>query len=81
VVLRVTAESARDDVVRIAATPGTIRSPGSDLRPLPVAIFVVSPEYRGYSYIVLEDDTICIIDERTYLITDVIPSRSGRRSC
>ena len=38
-----------------------------------------APEYRGYSYIVLEDETICIVDDRTYLIVDVIPPGSRAR--
>ena len=55
------------------AIPRSVR-----LRPLPVAILDVAPEYRGYGYIVLQDDTICIVDQRTYLIVDVIPSGSER---
>ena len=45
---------------------------------LPIAIVSLAPAYRGYSYIVLEDETICIVDERTYLIVDVMPSGSKR---
>ena len=45
---------------------------------LPIAIVSLAPAYRGYSYIVLEDETICIVDERTYLIVDVMPSGSQR---
>jgi uncharacterized protein DUF1236 len=64
--------------IKMAANIGTAIPRSVRLRPLPVAIFVVAPEYRGYSYIVLEDETICIVDERTYLIVDVIPSGSER---
>jgi hypothetical protein len=32
-----------------------------------------APE-RGYSYLVLEDDTIVIVDARTYVVVDVLPS-------
>ena len=51
---------------------------------LPVAIVSLAPAYRSYSYFVLEDETICIVDPRTYVIVDVIPAgtqradRSGR---
>ena len=64
--------------IKMAANVGTAIPRSVRLRPLPVAIFVVAPEYRGYSYIVLDDETICIVDERTYLIVDVIPSGSER---
>jgi hypothetical protein len=53
------------------------------LRPLPVAIFALAPAYRGYSYVVLEDETIVVVDARTYVIVDVIPTETrvveGRR--
>jgi hypothetical protein len=32
------------------------------LLPLPAAIIDIAPSYRGYSYIVTEDDTLCIVD-------------------
>ena len=48
------------------------------LRPLPAAIFTLAPAYRGYSYIVLEDDTIAIVDGRTYVVVDVIPAETRR---
>ena len=48
------------------------------LHRLPGAIVSLAPAYRGYSYIVLDDETICIVDERTYLIVDVIPAGSQR---
>jgi hypothetical protein len=64
--------------IKMAANVGTAIPRSVRLRPLPAAIFVVAPEYRGYSYIVLEDETICIVYERTYLIIDVIPSGSER---
>ena len=53
--------------------PRTVR-----LRPLPAAIFTVAPVYRGHSYIVLEDETIVIVDARTYVIIDVIPAGTQR---
>ena len=42
------------------------------LLPLSVAIIGIAPSYRGYSYVVTEDDTICIVDPRSYEIVDVI---------
>ena len=48
------------------------------LHTLPVTIVSFAPAYRGYSYIVLEDETICIVDPRTYVIVDVIPAGSQR---
>jgi hypothetical protein len=53
--------------------PRTVR-----LLPLPVFILDTAPSYRGYSYIVLEDDTICIVDPRTYDIVDLIGGGSQR---
>jgi Protein of unknown function (DUF1236) len=47
------------------------------LHTLPVTLVSTVPAYRGYSYIVLEDDTICIVDPRTYVIVDVIDARGG----
>jgi hypothetical protein len=48
------------------------------LHTLPVSIVSFAPEYRGYSYILLEDETICIVDSNTYVIVDVIPAGSQR---
>jgi len=42
------------------------------LLPLPAAIIDIAPSYRGYSYIVTEDDTLCIVDPRSYEVVDVI---------
>jgi hypothetical protein len=44
------------------------------LHPLPGAVLAVVPRYRGHSYFVREDDTIVIVDARTYVIVDVIPA-------
>jgi len=48
------------------------------LLPLPVAIIDLAPGYRGYSYIVLEDERICVVDPRTYDVVDVIEVGSQR---
>jgi hypothetical protein len=50
------------------------------LHTLPVTLVSTVPAYRGYSYIVLEDDTICIVDPRTYVIVDVIDAGGGMRA-
>jgi hypothetical protein len=44
------------------------------LHPLPSTIVAVAPAYRGHSYLVREDDTIVIVDARTYLVVDVLPA-------
>ncbi len=44
------------------------------LYPLPSAIIALAPAYRGHSYFVREDDTIVIVDARTYVVVDVIPA-------
>jgi Protein of unknown function (DUF1236) len=60
--------------VNVGATvPRSVR-----LRPLSSAIIGFAPVYRGYSYIVLEDETICIVDPRSYVIVDVIPASTQR---
>ena len=48
------------------------------LLPLPLFIVELAPSYRGYNYIVLEDDTICIVDPQSYGIVDVIDVGSQR---
>jgi opacity protein-like surface antigen len=42
------------------------------LHPLPVTIVGIAPAYRSYQYVVLEDETIVIVDPRTYMVIDVI---------
>jgi Protein of unknown function (DUF1236) len=64
--------------VRLSANVGATIPRSVRLHVLPVAIISLAPAYRGYSYIVLEDETICIVDERTYLIVDVIPAGAQR---
>jgi hypothetical protein len=50
----------------------------------PAAIIEIAPVYRGYRYVVLENDTIVIVDPQTYVVVDVIAAgprqaeRSGR---
>jgi hypothetical protein len=44
------------------------------LHPLPGPILALAPAYRGYSYLVRDDDTIVIVDSRSYVVVDVIPA-------
>lgn len=68
-------ERARIDVsVSIGArVPRSVR-----LHPLSPTIVGFAPVYRGYSYVLLEDETICIVDPETYVIVDVIPASTQR---
>jgi len=69
------AERTRLNVsVNVGATvPRSVR-----LHSLSAAVIGFAPVYRGYSYVVLEDETICIVDPRTYVIVDVIPASTQR---
>lgn len=64
--------------VNVSRNIGTAVPRSVRLRPLSAAVIGFAPVYRGYSYIVLEDETICIVDPRTYVIVDVIPASSQR---
>jgi Protein of unknown function (DUF1236) len=60
--------------VNIGATiPRSVR-----LHRVSSVIVGLAPVYRDYSYIVLEDETICIVDPRSYVIVDVIPASTQR---
>jgi len=64
--------------VNIRVNVGTRIPRSVRLLPLPVAILDLAPSYRGYHYVVLEDETICIVDSRSYEIVDVIQVGSQR---
>jgi uncharacterized DUF497 family protein len=64
--------------VNIHVTVGARIPRSVRLLALPVAIIELAPSYRGYDYIVLEDDTICIVDPRSYAVIDVLPAGSQR---
>lgn len=64
--------------INVSVNIGTTIPRSVRLHTLPVAIVSLAPAYRGYSYIVLEDDTICIVEPRTYVIVDVIPAGTQR---
>jgi hypothetical protein len=42
------------------------------VRPLPVEIIEILPAYRGYSYIVLADGRIVIIEPASYEVVTII---------
>jgi len=69
------AERAR---LNVAVNIGTSIPRSVRLHPVSSVILGFAPVYRGYSYVVLEDDTICIVDPRTYVIVDVIPASTQR---
>lgn len=58
--------------LNVSVNVGTRVPQSVRLLPLPVAIIDLAPSYRGYSYVVLEDETICIVDPRSHVIVDVI---------
>ena len=64
--------------INVSVNIGTTIPRSVRLHSLPVAIVTLAPAYRGYSYIVLEDETICIVEPRTYVIVDVIAVGSQR---
>src|SRR5262245_18072307 len=64
--------------INVAVNIGTRVPRSVRLHPLSAAIIGFAPVYRGYSYVLLEDETICIVDPRTYVIVDVIPASTQR---
>ena len=42
------------------------------LYPIPEDIIVIVPDYRGYDYIMLDDDRVAIVDPETYEVVDII---------
>jgi len=64
--------------LNVAVNIGTAIPRSVRLHPVSTVILGFAPVYRGYSYVVLEDDTICIVDPRTYVIVDVIPASTQR---
>jgi Protein of unknown function (DUF1236) len=48
------------------------------LLPMPVFIVDLAPAYRDYNYIVAEDETIYIVDPRSYEVVDVIETGTQR---
>ena len=42
------------------------------LYPIPEDIVVIVPDYRGYEYIMLDDDRVAIVDPDTFEVVDII---------
>jgi hypothetical protein len=42
------------------------------LYPIPVDIIEIVPDYRGYDYIMLDDDRVAIVDPDTFEVVDII---------
>jgi hypothetical protein len=58
--------------INVSVNIGTAIPRSVRLHTLPVAIVAIAPAYRGYSYVLLEDETIVIVDPRTYVVVDAI---------
>jgi hypothetical protein len=48
------------------------------LHPLPATLITFAPAYRGYDYVVLEDETILIVNPKSYVVVDVLPAGTQR---
>ncbi|GJE35197.1 hypothetical protein LDDCCGHA_5415 [Methylobacterium oxalidis] len=59
--------------VNFSLNVGTAIPRSVTLHTLPPAILTLVPAYRGYRFILVEDDVV-IIDPDTYEIIDVIPA-------
>jgi hypothetical protein len=64
--------------INVSVHIGTAIPRSTRLHALPAAIVELVPAYRNYSYIVLEDETIYIVDPRTYVVVDVIHAATRR---
>lgn len=42
------------------------------LYPVPEDIIAIVPDYRGYEYIMLDDDRVAIVDPDTFEVVDII---------
>jgi opacity protein-like surface antigen len=62
--------------INISVNVGATVPRSVHLYPLSTAIIGLAPAYRGYDYVVLEDETIVIVNPRTYVIVDVLPASS-----
>ncbi|MFY9292567.1 MAG: DUF1236 domain-containing protein, partial [Methylorubrum rhodinum] len=59
--------------VNFSVNVGTAIPRSVALHPLPPAILTLVPAYRGFQFILVQDD-IVIIDPDTYEIIDIIPA-------
>ena len=64
--------------INVSINIGTALPRSVRLHRFPTTVVSFEPAYRGYSYVLLDDETIVIVDERTYVIVDVIPAGTQR---
>ena len=64
--------------INVSINIGTTLPRSVRLHRFPTTVVSFEPAYRGYSYVLLDDETIVIVDERTYVIVDVIPAGTQR---
>lgn len=64
--------------INVSINIGTALPRSVRLHRFPTTIVSFEPAYRDYSYVLLDDDTIVVVDERTYVIVDVIPAGTQR---
>ena len=63
-------EPARN--LNVAVNVGVALPRSVHLYPIPEDIVVIVPDYRGYDYIMLDDDRVAIVDPETYEVVDII---------
>lgn len=64
--------NVRPAQINFSVNVGTVVPRTVVLYDLPPIIIEVAPDYRGYKYILADDDTILVIDPETWEIVDVI---------
>ena len=63
-------EPARN--LNVAVNVGVALPHSVHLYPIPEDIVVIVPDYRGYDYIMLDDNRVAIVDPETYEVVDII---------
>jgi hypothetical protein len=63
-------EPARN--LRVSVNVGVALPHSVHLYPIPEDIVLIVPDYRGYSYIMLDDDRVAIVDPDTFEVVDII---------
>jgi hypothetical protein len=63
-------EPVRD--LHVSVNVGTRIPHSVHLYPVPEQVITIVPEYRGYEYILLEDNRVAIIDPDTFEVVDII---------
>lgn len=64
--------------INVSARVGIAIPRSVHLHTLPATLITFAPAYRGYDYVVLEDETILIVNPRSYVIVDVLPAGTQR---